>query len=62
VSLPDPTTVTVGRVFRVKNVNLAAATVNSAGVSKTLDGVASQSLAQWARAAYLSDGTQWLTV
>lgn len=61
VTLPDPTTVLVGRTWRVKNVNAAACTVNSAGTSKTLDGAASQSLAQWAKAAYLSDGTQWLT-
>lgn len=61
-TLPDPTTVSVGKVYRVKNINASALTVNSAGTSKTLDGAASQSLAQWAKAAYVSDGAQWLTV
>lgn len=46
----------------MKNINASAATVSSAGTSKTLDGAASQSLAQWAKATYISDGTQWLTV
>lgn len=61
-TLPDPTTATVGSYFTIKNVNASALTVNSAGTSKTLDGAASQSLAQWAKATYVSDGTQWLTV
>jgi hypothetical protein len=61
-TLPDPTTVPVGQAYRVKNVNSSALTVASAGTTKTLDGAASQSLAQWANARYVSDGTQWLTV
>jgi hypothetical protein len=62
-TLPDPTTAGLpGRVFVVKNINASALTVASAGTSKTLDGAASQSLAQWAKASYTSDGTQWLTV
>jgi hypothetical protein len=62
-TLPDPTTAGLpGRIFMVKNVNSSALTVNSAGTSKTLDGAASQSLAQWGHASFTSDGTQWLTV
>lgn len=60
--LPDPTTVVIGRRFRVKNTNASTLTVQSAGTSKTLDGAATQSLAQWAKASYVSDGTQWLTI
>jgi hypothetical protein len=61
-TLPDPTTVLVGKRWNVKNINASALTVVSAGTSKTIDGAASQSLAQWAKAEYVSDGTQWLTV
>jgi hypothetical protein len=62
-TLPDPTTAGLpGRVFVVKNIAATSLTVNSAGTSKTLDGAASQTLAQWAKASYTSDGTQWLTV
>lgn len=61
-TLPDPTTVLVGRRYVVKNINASALTVVSAGTTKTLDGAASQSIAQWAKASYVSDGTQWLTV
>ena len=64
VTLPDPTTVGSGRTteISVKNINAAACTVNSAGTSKTIDGAASKSLAQWAVGNYISDGTQWLSV
>lgn len=61
-TLPDPTTVVVGKRWTLKNINASALTVVSAGTTKTLDGAASQSLAQWAKAEYVSDGTQWLTV
>jgi hypothetical protein len=62
LSLPDPTAVIKGLRYTAKNINAASATVNSQGSSKTLDGAASQSLAQWAKASYISDGAQWLTV
>lgn len=62
VTLPDPTTVTVGRRYFVKNTNASALTVASAGTSKTIDGAASASMAQWAHATYVSDGTQWLSI
>jgi hypothetical protein len=62
MTLPDPTTAKVGQPYTVKNINSSSATVNSAGTSKTLDGAASQTIAQWAKATYVSDGTQWLTV
>lgn len=62
ITLPDPTTVPVGKKYYVKNINTASATINSAGTSKTLDGAASQTLAQWAKAVYVSNGTQWYTI
>ena len=63
ITLPDPTLITAGRTrFAVKNINAAAATVVSAGTSKTIDGAPSQSLTQWAGANYVSDGTQWFSV
>lgn len=61
-SLPDPTLVLVGRAYTIKNIFAGNLTVNSQGVTKTLDGAASQTLAQWAKATYISNGTQWLTV
>lgn len=61
-TLPDPTAAAQDVLITIKNIAATALTVNSAGVSKTLDGAASQSLAQWAKATYVSDGTQWLTV
>lgn len=62
VTLQDPTTVTKGRPVYIKNVNASAVTVNSAGTSKTVDGAASKSLAQWACGRFISDGTRWLTI
>jgi len=61
-TLPDPTLAAVDVRILVKNIAATALTVNSGGTSKTIDGAASQSLAQWAKATYLSDGTQWLTI
>lgn len=61
-TLPDPTTVAANANLTVKNIHSTSLTVNSAGTSKTLDGAASQALAQWAKATYVSDGAQWLTV
>lgn len=61
-TLPDPTTVTLGRKFTVKNVSASALTVVSAGTSITIDGVASKSLAQWEHITVVSNGTQWLIV
>jgi len=61
-TLPDPTTVTAGRQIVVKNIAATALTVVSAGTTKTIDGAASASLAQWGKAKYVSDGTQWLTI
>lgn len=61
-TLPDPTVVTVGRMFTIKNKHSTSLTVNSAGSSKTIDGAASVALAQWDNSSYISDGTQWLTL
>ena len=60
-TLPDAITVRPGRPYLVKNIAATALTVNSFN-ARTLDGAASHSLAQWAKATYVSDGTQWLTV
>jgi len=61
-TLPDPATVPLAREFTVKNCHSTTLTVVSAGTSITIDGASSQSLAQWAKATYASDGTRWLTV
>jgi len=61
-SLPDPTTVKGGTRFTVKNVNATSLGVISQGVSKTIDGVAQQNLAQWAKSTYTSDGARWLSI
>ena len=61
-TLLDPTLAVVGQKWVVKNINVSALTVVSAGVSKLINGAASQSLAQWAAYRYASDGTQWLTL
>lgn len=62
-TLPDPTTaIHNGRLFRIKNIHSTSLTVVSAGTSKTIDGAASQSLAQWASIKAVSDGAQWLIV
>lgn len=62
VTLLDPTTSMVGVPVTVKNVTANTVTIASAGVSKTIDGAASTTLAQWAKASFVSDGTQWLSV
>lgn len=64
ITLPDPTggVGVAGREYVVKNIHSTALTVASAGTSKTIDGAASDSLAQWESATYVSDGTQWFVV
>lgn len=62
ISLPDPTTVSAGVVYKVKNIFAGNLTVNSQGAAKTIDGAASQVIAQWAKMQVVSDGAQWLTV
>ena len=67
VTLPDPAallsfgTIPKGRTYTVKNINAAAATVNSAGAA-TIDGVASVSLPQWGVLRVVTDGTNWLMI
>jgi hypothetical protein len=61
-TLPDPTTVPLGRKFTALNINASPLSVVSAGTSKTINGTASQTLTQWSKATYLSDTTQWLVV
>jgi hypothetical protein len=62
ISLPDPTTASIGREYIIKNIGAGTTTVNSQGTSKTIDGTASQTLAQWAKARYVSNGTAWFSV
>ena len=62
LNLPDPTLTPTDREFVIKNVAATAVTVASLGTSKTIDGAASKSLAQWAIGRYVCDGTQWLSV
>jgi hypothetical protein len=60
--LPDPGTVTVGKEFQIKNIGAGTLTVTSAGTSKTLDGAASQTFAQYVARTYYSNGSQWFTM
>lgn len=63
ITLPDPTTtIHKNRIFIIKNINATALTLVSAGTSKTIDGAASQSLAQWAKMSVVCDGTQWFSI
>lgn len=59
-SFPDPTAVTKGVPYSFVNENATAATINSQGTSKTINGAASLSLAQWETITAYSDGTQWI--
>jgi hypothetical protein len=58
-TLPDPTTVS-GRIYRIKNIHSSALVLNSAGTSKTLDGVAYRMVQPYQHVEVVSDGTQWL--
>lgn len=62
IRIPDPTLVSIDRQYVVKNINSTALTVVSAGQSRTIDGAPSQSLKQWAKATYISNGKQWLSI
>lgn len=62
VTLPDPGTSKPGTRFTVNNINATALTVASVGTSRTIDGAANQSLAQWAKATVIVHAGQWYTV
>jgi hypothetical protein len=63
VTLPDPTTVVAWQNrITVKNLHATPTPVSSAGTSKTIDGAASVTVAQWATMRFVSDGTQWLSL
>lgn len=66
ITLPDPTDAgssgIIGRKFEFKNIHSTSLTIVSAGTSKTIDGASSLTLAQWAKATVISNGTQWLIV
>lgn len=60
MTLPSAATSGAGKVFRLKNIHSSALTVASA--SGTIDGAATKSLAQWASATYVSNGTVWYSI
>ena len=60
ITLPSAATSTAGKVFTVKNLNAASLTVASA--AGTIDGATTKTLAQWAAASYISDGTNWFAI
>jgi hypothetical protein len=63
ITLPDPTTVVAWQNrITVKNLHATPTPVSSAGTSKTIDGAASVTVAQWATMRFVSDGTQWLSL
>lgn len=49
-----------GRVYTIKNLNASSCTVGA--TAGTIDGAATQTLAQYAVGNYVSDGTNWFTV
>lgn len=63
MTLPDPATVTKGRVYTIKNGSgNTNNTVTSAGAGKTVDGQAVLTFAAWECKRFISDGSNWLTV
>lgn len=60
LTLPSASLQGAGKKFTLKNINSTALTV--ASVAGTLDGAATASLIQWAKATYVSDGTNWLSI
>jgi hypothetical protein len=62
-TLPDPATANItGREYIIKNIGAGTLTLNSAGTSKTIDGAATQTLAQYAKMRVVSNGTNWFSV
>jgi hypothetical protein len=62
-TLPDPTSTGIsGRKYEIKNIHATAASVASAGTSKTIDGAASVSLAQWEAITVMTDGAAWFII
>lgn len=62
ISLPGPGNCAPGHRYIVKNINSSSLTVNSQGTSKTIDGAASVTLAQWASLVVFTDGSAWYSV
>jgi hypothetical protein len=63
-TLPDPTKIQPGRLYRIyKDASAQTLTISSAG-SATIDGGASTTLATGAvhAKAFLTDGTNWFTI
>lgn len=60
ITLPSAVTATAGKIFTVKNLNAASATVASA--AGTIDGAATKTLAQWVSSDFISDGANWFAV
>lgn len=60
ITLLSAATATAGKVFTVKNKGAGVVTVASA--SGTIDGATTKTLAQWASADFVSDGTNWFII
>lgn len=60
ITLPSAATMTAGRVFTVKNIGAGVATIASA--SGKIDGATTKTLAQWASATVISNGTDWFVI
>lgn len=60
ITLPSAVTAGSGAQFVVKNIHSTAATVGS--TAGTIDGAASQNLAQWDALTVVSNGSDWLMV
>jgi hypothetical protein len=59
ITLPRADFAGAGRAYMIKNVNATSCTVATSN-SNTIDGAASDTLAQWAAGRYVSDGTNWI--
>lgn len=60
VTLPSAATMTAGKVFTVKNAGAGVATIASA--AGKIDGATTKTLAQWAGATVISNGTDWFVI
>lgn len=60
LTLPSAVTAGAGKTFRIKNLHSTALSVKS--TAGAIDGGTTKSLAQWASATFVSNGTVWYTV
>ncbi|QWY81329.1 hypothetical protein SEA_RIZWANA_32 [Arthrobacter phage Rizwana] len=62
ITLPKAADATAGKSFIVKNRFNGNLTVAVAASGGTIDGAATKTLAQWASAEFISDGTNWYVI